>query len=857
MEKFVYLFSEAKEVNAKILGCKGKNLAEMYSLGIPVPPGFIITTNACEFFFKNEEKFEKEIESQIFEAINNLEKITGKCFCSSGKTKNTEPLLVSVRSGAKVSMPGMMDTILNLGINDKAAERLLDITGKREFVQDSYLRFIQMFSDVVMKISRSDFLNILGNFKEKIKKYKDIYKNKTGKDFCEEPFEQLFEAIKAIFRSWNNPRAKIYRKTNNIPDAGGTAVTVQAMVFGNFGENSGTGVAFSRNPITGEKEIFGEYLSNAQGEDIVAGIRTPVHIKDLKNQSFSIWNKLKKTSEFLEFYFKDMQDMEFTIENGKFYMLQTRKGKRSAEAAIKIALDMVSEKLIDEEEAVKRVEPNQISSLLHPDFEKKEIEKSRLIAKGLPAAPGAAVGRVVFDTEKALEWASQGQDVILVKNETSPEDIEGMQISKGILTSCGGMTSHAAVIARGMGKCCVVGCGDIKVLKDHFETNSNKVLEGDYISVEGSTGKVYLGKIKKNHSKFSENLNKFLKLADSKRKILVLANADRASDVKKALDYGAEGIGLCRTEHMFFESERINFMREMIIAPTKSEREAALEKLLKFQINDFKEIFKEIPNKSVVIRLLDPPLHEFLPKNKKDMLKIALDLKISTEDIKELTSKLSEVNPMMGHRGCRLLISYPEIIRMQTKAIILSAIETKFSNLEIMIPLIGDVKELKFIKEIIVKTADEIISSYNFNINYKIGTMIEIPRAAIIAGKIAKEVDFFSFGTNDLTQMTFGLSRDDSQKFLKCYYENGIYNSDPFTHIDREGVGELMKIAIKLGKNANPSLKVGVCGEHGGDSESIEFFTKLGVDYISCSPFRVPAARLQGAVCEIKNLFFE
>ncbi|MDR1364563.1 MAG: pyruvate, phosphate dikinase [Oscillospiraceae bacterium] len=838
--KFIYTFPEAKELSKELIGGKAWSLVKMCSLNLPVPAGFIITTEACKHFYQNGKKLCEELKTQIIESLAELEKITGKQFFSVSNSET--PLLLSARSGSCVSMPGMMDTILNIGMNDFALKKLESLTRNTNFAFDTYTRFIQMFSDIVMGIPKSKFEKA-ETHEEKLTKFKNIYKNKIGFDFPQDPQEQLFKAINAIFCSWENSRAKFYRKMHNIPCDAGTAVIVQSMVFGNFDENSGSGVFFSRNPITGKKEIFGEYLKKSQGEDIVSGVFTPISIENLKNSK--IWSDLNKVSQILESYFKDMQDMEFTIERGKLYMLQTRCGKRSHEAAVKIALDFYKENLINKTEAINRVECKQMECFLYSHFDEEKIKQIKPIAQGLAASPGVAIGKVVFDPKKAILDSKNGQKIILVRNETSPEDIEAVQHSQGILTACGGMTSHAAVVTRGMGKCCISGCNEIKIFENsYFEADEKIIHEGDLISIDGFSGKVYLGEVKTIPAKFSDNLNEFLELVDSNLNIKVLANADNSFDVKKALEFGAQGVGLCRTEHMFFAQERINCMRKMIFAVSPEERNNALKKLLVFQKNDFKKMFKLLMGKPFVIRFLDPPLHEFLPNSENEILKTACSLGISFENLKISINNLKEFNPMMGHRGCRLLISYPEIAQIQAEAIFSTALETNFKNIEIMIPLIGDINELKFIKNIIKEVYDRIIGSTNSKINYKFGTMIEIPRAALIADKIAKEVDFFSFGTNDLTQMTYGLSRDDSQKFLKHYYDNNIYKSDPFAHIDIQGVGELMKIAINLGKKSNPNLKIGVCGEHAGDPQSIKFFASLNIDYISCSPYRLIAARL-------------
>jgi len=872
--KYVYLFSEGNGSMRELLGGKGANLAQMSVLGMPVPEGFIITTEACTRYYQDKKNISQEIKEEIFKNIKKIEELTGKKFGS-----NENPLLVSVRSGARVSMPGMMDTILNLGLNDEVAESLVKITGNSRFVYDSYRRFIQMFSNVVMEIPSSEFEKILENLKlEKhvefdtdlnakdlktlVKKYKDFYKNKKNSEFPKEPKEQLILAIQAVFKSWDNPRANVYRRMNDIPYSWGTAVNVQSMVFGNTGNNSGTGVAFTRNPATGEKKLFGEFLINAQGEDVVAGIRTPEKIENLKNIMPEIYKEFLNISSKLENYYKDMQDMEFTIENNKLYMLQTRNGKRTAAAAIKIAVDLVKEGKISEDEAVLRVEPKQLDSLLHPQFNQEVLKNSEVLGTGLAASPGAACGKVVFTAKDAKLKAEKNEKVILVRLETSPEDIEGMAVAEGILTVRGGMTSHAAVVARGMGTCCVCGCGDIKINEEekYFILKDKIIKENDFISLDGSTGKIYFKKIDTEEAEISGDFNILMSWADKKRVLKVRANADTPKDAAQALKFGAEGIGLCRTEHMFFKKDRIQNIREMILARNTEEREKALEKLLPFQEEDFIKMYKELKENPVTIRLLDPPLHEFLPKEDEEIKELAKSLNISEQEIKDIIKELHEFNPMMGHRGCRLAVSYPEIVKMQVTAIISAALKVikkyKFNIIpEIMIPLIGDKKELKYIKNIIKNTADNLICLYNINLNYMIGTMIEIPRAALTADEIAEEAEFFSFGTNDLTQMTFGFSRDDSGKFLEDYYNKKIYEFDPFAKLDKTGVGKLVKIAVESGKRVNNKLKLGVCGEHGGDPSSVEFFHEVGLDYVSCSPFRVPIARLAASQAAIKSSF--
>ena len=857
----------------EILGGKGANLAEMTLLGMPVPQGFTVSTQACTEYYNNNRQINEEIISQIYEGIKNLETISGKKF---GDREN--PLLLSVRSGARVSMPGMMDTILNLGINDVSVEGLASITNNPRFAYDSYRRFIQMYSDVVMEIPKSEFETIIDDIKTNKKisldtelssddlkiitqKFKSVYKNKTGTDFPKDPYNQLIEAIKAVFRSWDNPRANVYRRMNNIPYNWGTAVNIQIMVFGNSGENSGTGVAFSRNPATGENELFGEYLMNAQGEDVVAGIRTPNPIAELQKTMPEVYEQFYKTAKMLEDHYSDMQDMEFTIENGKLYMLQTRNGKRTASAALKIAVDLFEEGKISKEEAVLRVDPKQIDSLLHPQFNSDDIKKLLPIAKGLAASPGAACGRVVFNADDAKLMNKNGEKVILVRLETSPEDIEGMEASEGILTVRGGMTSHAAVVARGMGKCCVSGCDKIRINeeKQFFSIGNRVIKKGDYISLDGSTGNIYDTKINTCPAEITGNFDKFMGWADSFRKLKVYANADTPKDVKQAIKFGAEGIGLCRTEHMFFEDKRIKAIREMILSDNKEERSHALKKIVPYQQNDFKEMYLELKTLPMTVRLLDPPLHEFLPSKSSDISDLAKELGVTDEEIQLKIQELHEFNPMMGHRGCRLVISYPEIAEMQTTAIVNAAIEVYKQHpeynidLEIMVPLAGDSEELKFVNNTISSVADRLISESGAKIKYHVGAMIEIPRAAITADDIAKEAEFFSFGTNDLTQMTFGFSRDDASKFLNYYYSNKIYENDPFKHIDINGVGKLIETACSLGRKTRKNLKIGICGEHGGDPYSIDFFSKVGIDYVSCSPFRVPVARLAAAQAEIKK----
>ncbi|MEW9097252.1 MAG: pyruvate, phosphate dikinase [Clostridiaceae bacterium] len=870
--KYVYLFKEGNATMRNLLGGKGANLAEMTNLGIPVPQGFTVSTEACVKYYKDDKTISDNIKEQIYEALSELEKITGKEF---GSVEN--PLLVSVRSGARVSMPGMMDTILNLGLNDQAVVALSKLTDNERFAYDSYRRFIQMFSDVVMGIDKRKFEDVLdevkeeigvkfdtdltaGDLKEVVRKYKIIYKKEMGEDFPQEPKVQLIEAINAVFRSWDNPRAIVYRRLNDIPGDWGTAVNIQSMVFGNMGQTSGTGVAFTRNPATGDKEMFGEYLINAQGEDVVAGIRTPQSILRLKEDLPECYEEFLAIADRLEKHYRDMQDMEFTIEQGKLYFLQTRNGKRTAQAALKIAVDLVSEGLASKEEAMLKVDPKQLDTLLHPTFDKEELKNAKVIAKGLPASPGAACGKVYFNAEDAKAHSELGEKVVLVRAETSPEDIEGMVVAEGILTVRGGMTSHAAVVARGMGRCCVAGCGDIKVNEKakNFEANGEIYNEGDYISLDGSTGFVYGLAIKTVEPEISGYFGTFMSWADEIRKLKVRTNADTPRDAAQAVKFGAEGIGLCRTEHMFFDEERIFAVREMIIAENEDQRRGALEKLLPMQREDFVNIYEAMEGRAVTIRLLDPPLHEFLPTEDEDIEELAKDLGISFQNLRFKIESLKEFNPMMGHRGCRLSISYPEIAEMQGRAIIEAAIEVnkrKGYNIvpEIMIPLVGEVKELEFVKSVVVSVAEEVIRNSNAELEYKVGTMIEVPRAALTADEIAKEAEFFSFGTNDLTQMTFGFSRDDAGKFLNNYYDKKIYEFDPFQKLDQNGVGKLVEMAAKLGKSTKNDLKIGICGEHGGDPSSVEFSHAIGLDYVSCSPYRVPVARLAAAQAQVKN----
>ena len=869
-KKYLYLFSEGNGSMRNILGGKGANLAEMTNLGLPVPQGFTISTEACTKYYEDGETLSPELEEEIYAYVAKLEKITGKKF---GDPNN--PLLVSVRSGARASMPGMMDTILNLGLNDEVVAGLAKLTSNERFAYDSYRRFIQMFSDVVMGLDKKDYEAIIDKIKAEkgvtqdidldaadmkrlVSEFKQYYKAQKGVDFPSDTKVQLIEAIKAVFRSWNNERAIVYRRMNDIPSSWGTAVNVQAMVFGNMGKTSGTGVAFTRNPATGEKKLYGEFLMNAQGEDIVAGIRTPQPISTLKEVMPEVYEQFLEIAEKLEKHYKDMQDMEFTIENGKLYMLQTRNGKRSAEAAIKIAVDLVNEKMITIDEALLKVDPKQLDTLLHPQFDEDALKKAKVAGTGIPASPGAACGKVYFTAESAKEKAADGEKVILVRLETSPEDIEGMCASEGILTVRGGKTSHAAVVAREKGRCCVVGCGAIEMHEEekYFVLNGNIVREGDFISIDGSTGNVYIGQIPTTDVTISGNFETFMQWADQRRKLKVRANADTPMDAAQALSFGAEGIGLCRTEHMFFDADRIMAMREMIVSKTEQQRRAALEKLLPMQRSDFIGIFRAMKGHPVTIRFLDPPLHEFLPTADEDIRALAKELNVSFEELKATVKSLHELNPMMGHRGCRLAVSFPEIAEMQTRAVIEAAIEVNKEGLgvvpEIMIPLVGDAKELKFVKNVVTKTADEIIKKAGVNLPYKVGTMIEIPRAALTADEIAAEAEFFSFGTNDLTQMTFGFSRDDAGKFLNDYKDKNILESDPFAKIDRNGVGKLVKMAAELGRIVRPDIKLGICGEHGGDPSTVEFCHEVGLDYVSCSPYRVPIARLAAAQAAIR-----
>ena len=875
-KKYLYLFSEGNATMRELLGGKGANLAEMTNIGLPVPQGFTITTEACTQYYEDGRQINDEIQAQIMEYIAKMEEINGKKF---GDLKN--PLLVSVRSGARASMPGMMDTILNLGLNDEVVSAMIagnDDPKFARFVYDSYRRFIQMYSDVVMEVGKKYFEQLIDEMKAKkgvtfdvdltaddlkelASQFKAEYKSKIGSDFPSDPKEQLMGAIKAVFRSWDNPRANVYRRDNDIPYSWGTAVNVMPMVFGNLNNNSGTGVAFTRDPATGENKLMGEFLVNAQGEDVVAGVRTPMPISQMAEQFPEAYDQFIKVCDRLEKHYRDMQDMEFTVENGKLYMLQCRNGKRTAQAALRIACDLVDEGMRTEEEAVSMIDPRNLDTLLHPQFDTKALKQAQPIGKGLGASPGAACGKVVFSAEDAEDWAKRGEKVVLVRLETSPEDITGMKSAQGILTVRGGMTSHAAVVARGMGKCCVSGCGEIIMDEENkqFTLAGKTFKEGDCISIDGTTGNIYDGLIPTVDATIAGEFGRIMAWADKYRKLRVRTNADTPEDAKKARELGAEGIGLCRTEHMFFEPERIAAFREMICSDTVEERENALNKILPYQQSDFEKLYEALEGYPVCIRFLDPPLHEFVPTSDEEIALLAMAQDKSVETIKNIISSLHEFNPMMGHRGCRLAVTYPEIARMQTKAVIRAAINTKKAHPdwnvkpEIMIPLICEVKELKYVKSIVVETADEEISKSGIQLEYEVGTMIEIPRAALTADEIAKEADFFCFGTNDLTQMTFGFSRDDAGKFLSSYYETKIFEFDPFAKLDQHGVGKLMDLAIKLGRPANPKLHVGICGEHGGDPSSVEFCHRIGLDYVSCSPFRVPIARLAAAQAAISN----
>ena len=871
--KWVYLFTEGNANMRELLGGKGANLAEMTGLGLPVPQGFTITTEACTQYYEDGREINAEIQGQINEYIVKMEEITGKKF---GDKEN--PLLVSVRSGARASMPGMMDTILNLGLNEDVVEVIAKKSNNPRWAWDCYRRFIQMYSDVVMEVGKKYFEELIDEMKAKkgvkqdvelnaedlkelANQFKAEYKSKIGSDFPTDPKEQLMGAIKAVFRSWDNPRANVYRRDNDIPYSWGTAVNVQSMAFGNMGDDCGTGVAFTRDPATGAKGLFGEFLTNAQGEDVVAGVRTPMHISEMEQkfpEAFAEFNKVCKT---LEDHYRDMQDMEFTVEHGKLYMLQTRNGKRTAQAALKIACDLVDEGMRTEEEAVAMIDPRNLDTLLHPQFDAKALKAATPMGKGLGASPGAACGKIVFTADDAEAWNERGEKVVLVRLETSPEDITGMKASQGILTVRGGMTSHAAVVARGMGTCCVSGCGDIAMdeANKKFTLAGKEFHEGDYISIDGSTGNIYDGVIPTVDATIAGEFGRIMAWADKYRTLKVRTNADTPADAKKARELGAEGIGLCRTEHMFFEEDRIAAFREMICSDTVEEREAALDKILPYQQGDFEALYEALEGNPVTIRFLDPPLHEFVPTEEADIEKLAAAQGKSVEDIKTIIASLHEFNPMMGHRGCRLAVTYPEIAKMQTKAVIRAAINVQKAHAdwtvepEIMIPLVCDVKELKFVKKVVVETADAEIAAAGIDLKYEVGTMIEIPRAALTADEIATEADFFCFGTNDLTQMTYGFSRDDAGKFLNAYYDAKIFENDPFAKLDQTGVGKLMETAIKLGKPVNNKLHVGICGEHGGDPSSVEFCHKIGLDYVSCSPFRVPIARLAAAQAAIAN----
>ncbi|MDO5347558.1 MAG: pyruvate, phosphate dikinase [Bacillota bacterium] len=872
-KKYVYEFNEGDETMRELLGGKGANLAGMSKLGMPVPYGFTITTEACNQYYEDNETINDGIKAQIMEYLDLLEKKSGK---KLGDEAN--PLLVSVRSGARASMPGMMDTILNLGMNKTVAETVANLTNNERFAYDSYRRFIQMYSDVVMGLSKKRFEEIIDEVKaergisddldlnaEDMKKlvelFKAFYKNELKSEFPEDPKEQLMGAIEAVFRSWNNPRAIYYRKMNDIPSSWGTAVNVQMMVFGNMGNDCGTGVAFTRNPSTGENKLYGEFLMNAQGEDVVAGIRTPQKIDQLKKVAPGAYDDFVAITKKLETHYRNMQDMEFTIEKGKLFMLQTRNGKRTAQAALKIACDMVDEGMITIDEALMMVEPQQLDSLLHPMFDADELKKAEPIASALPASPGAACGQIVFSAEEAIQEASRNHKVILVRLETSPEDIEGMHVSQGILTVRGGMTSHAAVVARGMGACCVSGCGDIKMHDDegYFEIDGVKYHRGDWISLDGSTGNIYGSAIKTVPASISGDFERFMNWADERRTLKVRTNADTSHDAKQAHEFGAQGIGLVRTEHMFFEGDRIKAVREMIVSKTAAQRRVALEKILPMQRSDFEGIYEAMEGLPVTIRYLDPPLHEFLPTNSYDITQLAKDMHIGLDELKSVISSLHEFNPMMGHRGCRLAISYPEIAEMQTTAVIQAALAVNERHPdwkiepEIMIPLVGDVAELRYVKKVVCDVADKLIQESEFDMKYHVGTMIEIPRAALLADEIAKEAEFFSFGTNDLTQMTFGFSRDDAGGFLQDYYDKKIFESDPFAHLDQRGVGKLVKMATELGRSTRPNIKLGICGEHGGDPASIEFCHRVGLNYVSCSPYRVPIARLAAAQAAVRD----
>ena len=874
MHKYVYLFSEGNAEMRNLLGGKGANLAEMTNIGLPVPQGFTITTEACTQYYEDGREINEEIQSQINEYITKMEEITGKKF---GDKEN--PLLVSVRSGARASMPGMMDTILNLGLNEEVVETLAEKSGNARWAYDCYRRFIQMYSDVVMEVGKKYFEELIDKMKEEkgvkldveltaedlkelAEQFKAEYKAKIGSDFPSDPKEQLMGAVKAVFRSWDNPRANVYRRDNDIPYSWGTAVNVQSMAFGNMGDDCGTGVAFTRDPATGEKGLFGEFLTNAQGEDVVAGVRTPMHINEMEEKFPEAFKQFKEVCSTLENHYRDMQDMEFTVEHGKLYMLQTRNGKRTAQAALKIACDLVDEGMRTEEEAVLMIDPRNLDTLLHPQFDAKALKAATPIGKGLGASPGAACGKVVFTAEDAAIQGigGKGEKVVLVRLETSPEDITGMKAAQGILTVRGGMTSHAAVVARGMGTCCVSGCGEIAMNeeKKEFTLAGKTYHEGDIISIDGTTGNIYDGEIKTVDATIAGEFGRVMEWADKFRKLGVRTNADTPKDTAKAIELGAEGIGLCRTEHMFFEEERIFNLRKMIISETVEDREKYLNLLIPYQKGDFKAMYKELEGRPMTVRYMDPPLHEFIPKTEAEMKQLADAMGTTVEHVQKVCNELHEFNPMMGHRGCRLAVTYPEIAKMQTRALMEAAIEVKEEEgydiiPEIMIPLVGEIKELKFVKDIVVETAEQVKAEKNSDMEYHIGTMIEIPRAALTADEIAKEAEFFSFGTNDLTQMTFGFSRDDAGKFLNSYYENKIYEQDPFARLDQTGVGQLVKMAAEKGKATRPNIKLGICGEHGGDPSSVEFCHEVGLTYVSCSPFRVPIARLAAAQAAIKE----
>ena len=873
-KKYCYLFTEGNANMRELLGGKGANLAEMTNIGLPVPQGFTITTEACTQYYEDGRQINDEIFAEIMEYVEKMEKITGKKF---GDLHN--PLLVSVRSGARASMPGMMDTILNLGLNEDVVNVIAEKSNNPRWAWDCYRRFIQMYSDVVMEVGKKYFEQLIDQMKEKkgvtldveltaddlkelAGQFKAEYKAKIGEEFPTDPKEQLMGAIKAVFRSWDNPRANVYRRDNDIPYSWGTAVNVQSMAFGNMGDDCGTGVAFTRNPATGEKKLMGEFLTNAQGEDVVAGVRTPMPIAEMAEKFPEAFKQFEDVCKILEDHYRDMQDMEFTVEHGKLYMLQTRNGKRTPAAALKIACDLVDEGMIDEKKAVAMIEPRSLDTLLHPQFDTEVLKKTPVIGKALPASPGAACGKIVFSAEDAKAWKERGEKVVLVRLETSPEDIEGMKASQGILTVRGGMTSHAAVVARGMGKCCVSGCGDIKMDEENkqFELAGKVYHEGDWLSIDGSTGNIYDGAVPTVDASIGGEFGRVMGWADKYRRLGVRTNADNPHDTAQAVKFGAEGIGLCRTEHMFFEADRIPAIREMICADTVEQREKALAKLEPMQQGDFEAMYIALEGRPMTVRFLDPPLHEFVPTEEADIELLAKDMGKSVAEIKNIIASLHEFNPMMGHRGCRLAVTFPEIAAMQTRAVIKAALNVNAKHPdwhivpEIMIPLVGEVKELKYVKDVVVKTADEIISSVKSDMKYKVGTMIEIPRAALTADEIAKEADFFSFGTNDLTQMTFGFSRDDAGKFLGAYYDKKIYENDPFAKLDQVGVGKLVKMAATMGRESNPDIHLGICGEHGGDPASVEFCHKVGLDYVSCSPFRVPIARLAAAQAAIKEM---